>query len=73
MCYVQCCLFFEEKNRVFVPQDMLKHIQGTKEMIIFFEKQTRRARQIFVSVCSNCLTVAMAMAVRNFYKHSSKT
>ncbi len=35
MCYVQCCLFFEEKNRVFIPQDMLKHIQGTKVMIIF--------------------------------------
>ena len=31
-----------------------------------------RALRIFVPVCSNRLTVAMAMAVRGFHKHSSK-
>ncbi|SER15903.1 hypothetical protein SAMN05421690_101048 [Nitrosomonas sp. Nm51] len=47
MCYVQFCLFFGQKDQVFVPQDMPEHIQGAKTTIILSEKQTRRARQIF--------------------------
>ncbi|MCB1935513.1 MAG: hypothetical protein KDF59_06195 [Nitrosomonas sp.] len=61
MCYVQFCLFFGQKNQVFGPQDMLKHIQGAKTTIILFEKQTRRAWHIFVPACSRYLDIAKAM------------
>ena len=41
----QFCLLFGQKDQVFVPQDMPRHIQGTKTPTILFEKQTRRARR----------------------------
>ncbi|MCB1936588.1 MAG: hypothetical protein KDF59_11660 [Nitrosomonas sp.] len=30
MSYEQFCLLFGQKDQVFVPQDMSRHIQGTK-------------------------------------------
>ena len=66
MCYVQSCLFFGQKNQVFGPQDMLKHIQGAKTTIILFEKQTRRARRIFAPACSRYLYIAKAMSCALF-------
>jgi len=62
MSYVQLCLFFGQKDQDFVPQDMLKHIQGAKTPIILFEKQTRRARHLFAPVYSKYLHIAMAMS-----------
>ena len=52
MSYEQFCLLFGQKDQVFVPQDMPRHIQGTKTPTILFEKQTRRARQIFAPIYS---------------------
>ena len=61
MSYEQFCLLFGQKDQVFVPQDMPRHIQGTKTTTILFEKQTRRARQIFAPVYSKYLNIATAM------------
>ena len=39
MSYEQFYLLFGQKDQVFVPQDMPRHIQGTKTPTILFEKQ----------------------------------
>ena len=61
MSYEQFCLLFGQKDQVFVPQDMPRHIQGTKTPTILFEKQTRRARQIFAPIYSKYLNISTAM------------
>ena len=61
MSYEQFCLHFGQKDQVYVPQDMPRHIQGTKTPTILFEKQTRRARQILAPIYSKYLTIATAM------------
>ena len=58
--FVQFCFKRKGKEQVLTMKDMPRHIQIVKAPLIFFSFETLWARQIFASVSSNVLTLAMA-------------
>ncbi len=63
---MQFCDKIKGKEQIFLMQDMPKHIQVRKMLLIFFYFVTLRALQIFVSDHKNRLTVATAMSCAFF-------
>lgn len=73
MCYVQFCFFIGQNYRRFCALNILWRVLQRKNLILLFEKQTRRARHISIPVCSKRLNIAIyGYALRALPKLSSK-